>query len=200
MDDESPRFQSKFGGGFGNAVSDGSRPFVAAGAGVGNAVIARHILARAEAGDHQRPGMGNHIVHTADQSVLFDAEMPDDFQQGVGVVLAVEVRFQQVGGNQMGAVVGTGAADDGVGYGDFPPAADQVGTGAVAGEIVEMPRTMQPPQLLAAEVPLDASQGQAAHVAHIDPGPQHGQHMRIAEFGNGFCDFKFANSHKQVLR
>ena len=92
-------------------------------------------------------------------------------------------------------VLRVGVADDGVGDGHLPLAADQIGARPVAGKIVEPPGPVQTAQLLAAEMPFNPPQGQAAHIAHVDPGPQNHQHMGVAQLGHGFRDVKFADSH-----
>ena len=83
--------------------------------------------------------MGNHVVHGPHQGVAFHAHVVQQFQHGIGVVLAVEVRFQQVGQQQVGPFLPFHVPDYGIGDGHFPLALVEVGTRAVTGEVVEEP-------------------------------------------------------------
>ena len=144
--------------------------------------------------------MRNHVVHPADEGVLLHAEMIDDVQQRVGVILAVEVGFEEMSSQKVRAILGVGVADDGVGDGYLAPAVDEVGPRAVAGEIVVPPRAMESAQFLATQVAFDSAEAQAAHVTHVDPRTEDCQHVRLVQLRRWFHNVEFTNTHDVSLR
>ena len=126
MHHERPSFNAHFRGRLADGVRNGGRSLVVAGPRVGGGVIPFHVLAGAQPGHHQRPGVRNHVVHAANKGVLLHAKVLDDLQQGVRIVLSVKVRFQQMGSEQMRPVLRVGVADDGIRNRYLAVAADQI--------------------------------------------------------------------------
>ena len=107
--------------------------------------------------------------------------------------------FQEVEKQVVRAVVGGGVADGAVGYFDLADALDQAHIGAVAGEVKEVAGAVQSPQVFRPHIPLQAVEGERAYAAHVHPGPDHGESVRIPQLGDGFVYFKSSYSHIPIM-
>ena len=182
-----------------NQVGDAGGAFVVAGAGAHHPVFLFRLGLVRPARHQQGAGVRHHVVHGAHQRVPPGAQQFQDFHHRVGVVLAVDVGFQQVGEHDVRAVLPRRVAENRAGNGISPLALVDVGARAVTGEIVEAARLHQPAQFFGPHIAFHPVQAQGAYVAHVNPRPQYGQDMRFPQLGKGVLKRKVGISHKYSL-
>ena len=175
---------------FGQEVHDGGGALV----GAASKPQVRHFLELGDvsqvSGNQQRPGVRNGVVHGTDTTVTLDAEVPDEFQNRIGVVFAIGVGFKQVQKDVVGTIFGLGVARYAIGNFDFPHSLDQADGGAVAGEIEEVAGAFQLTEFLGAQIPFQPVQGQGADASHVHPRTNHGKDVGVSQLGNRLVNLK----------
>ena len=99
----------------------------------------------------------------------------------------------------LGPVRVEGVVDYGVGYGEGAHSVDGAHDGAVAGEVEEFAGAGQPAELLGAEVALDLAEHEAADLADVDPGREHGQRAGLSQLGEVVGYFEGGYFHSRIV-
>ena len=139
------------------------------------------------------------MVHRTQEGVALDAERLEQRHDRVGVVLTEHVRLQEAQEQEIVAVFSNGVVDEAVGDGDLAPALAHRYHRAVPGEIQEIARPGQLPELRGAEVTLQAGQSEAADTADVDPRTDHGPGVGVLEIRHRRADFECAYPHGPIL-
>ena len=144
--------------------------------------------------------MRDGVVEAAYAAVLADAEVLEELDDGVGVVLAPGVGLADVQEDVV-PVAGRveGVVDYGVGYGEGAHTVDGAHDGPVAGEVEEFAGTGEPAELFGAEVALDLAEHEAADLADVYPWGEHGQRAGLAELGQVVGYFEGGYSHGGIV-
>jgi len=141
----------------------------------------------------------NIIIHAPEEAIPFDTEPSQESQYRLTIYLTMAMRLQKMEKKEVVACLLLAIGNIDVWDSYFVAVFLVINGGTVASEVEEVPWSGQIGQLLGLEVLLKPRNGQGTNAAHIYPGLQHGQRMRLLEFGKWLIKLKSTQSHDYIL-